>query len=216
MIKLSDKKRDILFFGLLIALINIAINQPKKTFEHPVLYAPAEQTRSIASVPETDDSAIQEETMVFDSNADNSIKATLSQTTHAIDQEMLNHIELAQSHIDQLNGFIKPATKKNTQLKSIAQRLVQLKRAYRHTSPAIALLGPIGTAGIILKETELEKNFLKIVNVMRILLQTLTHDQNDAPAYTSIKQGLEHNTILLTSLMEEHPDSRQSDTFEIS
>lgn len=209
MINISSNKRDLLFLALLIIMIKVAINRPKED-GGPILYAPAEQTRTVKiqeiSLQAHNNidtaSAEKNESDGFVSMMEAEEKAHAF-AAHQPNEDALNQVEIAQKQIALLIPFIKPTTKQSAQLQSMRQRLIQLKKELKNTSPAIALLGPIGTTGIVLKENEIEKNLLKIVNMIRTILQTITDNRSEFEQYTSIAKGIEENELLLASIAKE-------------
>ena len=207
MIKITGKKRDLLFLAVLILMIKVAMDRQKNEGDQPILYAPAEQMRSLP-ITKADQIQFDENELVqLEQDADQVVQNekeaaqnTLTElVAHEPDQDTLKYIETAHAHIEHIISLIKPTAKESAQLLSMRQRLVQLKKEYKSTSPAIALLGPIGTMGVVFKENELEKNLLRLVNSIRAILQSFVTDTQDLTPYTSIAQGLAHNEQMLAS-----------------
>ena len=206
MINIGGMKRDLLLLGSLVLMVKVAMDRQKTEVVAPVLYAPAKQSAALRSVMPTEQDlaplvattapiAVEMQTEVAESLPPFEV--------HEVSADIMQHIEIAQTQINQLLSLVKPATKQAAQLKSMQQRLTQLKKEYKNTSPAIALLGPIGTAGIVLKENELEKSLLRMVNLTRSILQALANIDEEKTTYKSIAQGLEQNAQLIASLSKE-------------
>jgi hypothetical protein len=203
MINIGGMKRDLLLLGSLVLMVKVAMDRQKTDVIAPVLYAPAKQSAVFKTVTplEPDPASIVVTTAPL------AVEAPLEMPqspapfeVHEANADIVQQIETAQTQINQLLALVKPTTKHAAQLKSMQQRLTQLKKEYKNTSPAIALLGPIGTAGIVLKENELEKSLLRMVNLTRSILQTLANIDEEKPSYKSIAQGLEQNAQLIASL----------------
>ncbi len=205
MMNIGGIKRDLLLLGSLTLMIKVAMNRQQPEVIAPVLYAPAQQSsvlRSVTTLPEQASQAVATKMAPTVKGA-----TPLSFEVHETNPDIMKQIETAQTQINQLLMLVKPATKQAAQLKSMQQRLTQLKKEYKSTSPAIALLGPIGTAGIVLKENELERNLLRMVNMTRAIVHALAHITEEKPLYKSITQGLEQNALLIASLHNENNQS---------
>lgn len=198
----SSAKRDFLFLVALIVMVKVAMDRKMGPNNRPVLYGPAEQMRSMPL------EMVESESQDFDSEDDElSVAQADSQEesefmVHQADHDTLESIKLAQKQVQALKEITPSTSKQSAQLESLSHRLVQLKNQYAKTSPGIALLGPIGTAGIVAKENELDKNLLKMVNMIRSILQLHLSDEADNASYTSIAQGLQENNQLLAQLKE--------------
>lgn len=206
MVNIGGLKRDFLLLGSLIFMVKVATNHKKPEVVAPVLYAPAKQsaTSMTRSIPMGEQTPQPIAPLAMDAPEPEQQPTDASFVVHEANSNIIEHIETAQHQINQLLALVKPATKQAAQLKSMQQRLTQLKKEYKNTSPAIALLGPIGTAGIVLKENALEKNLLRMVNMTRSILHTIARIDEEHSSYTSIAQGLEKNAALLASLSKEN------------
>ncbi len=204
MINVGGIKRDLLLLGSLVLMVKVAMDRQKTEVVPPVLYAPAQQSIAVRAIASTQEipAIVEVPTPRAEIETTGMAHAETPFEVHEANIDIITQIETAQTQINQLLAIVKPTTKQAAQLKSMQQRLTQLKREYKNTSPAIALLGPIGTAGIVIKENELEKSLLRMVNVTRSILHVLGHP-NDAPSYRSISQGLEKNGQIIASLRKE-------------
>lgn len=203
MINIGGIKRDLLLLGSLALMVKVAMDRQKTEVIAPVLYAPAKQSAALKAIaiPSAEAAAPVATNMAPEATTPSTPSAAF--VVHEANANIMEQIEVAQTHINKLLTIVPPTTKQAAQLKSMQQRIVQLKKEYKNTSPAIALLGPIGTAGIVLKENELEKNLLRMVNMTRAILQVITKAGEEKPLYRSIAQGLEQNALLIASLNKE-------------
>ena len=118
---------------------------------------------------------------------------------HEVDQNVLKQIDCTRNQIEKALELTQPASLDAAQLHSLQQKLSQLRVQYTRTSPAVAMLGPLGTAAIVLKEQELENALLAIVHKLATLLHKLagdTYEQTD-----SIVAELESNHNRLKQLI---------------
>lgn len=118
---------------------------------------------------------------------------------HEVDQNILKQIECAQGQIKQALDVAQPTSLDSAQLRSLQQKLVHLRKQYQSTSPAVALLGPLGTAAIVLKEADLEKELLHTVKKVSSIIHNLAG--NIHKPVDSIVKELESNHILLHELI---------------
>lgn len=200
MVNAGSVKRDLLLLGSLILMVKVAMDRQKTEVIAPVLYAPAKQSVALKKAPITRTIVVPQPEAPMVEAHEESTPTPEPFVVHEANADIVAQIETAQAQINQLLTIVKPTTKHAAQLKSMQQRLAQLKKEYKNTSPAIALLGPIGTAGIVLKENELEKSLLRMVNLTRSIVHAMANITAEKPSYTSIAQGLEQNAVLIASL----------------
>ncbi len=67
-------------------------------------------------------------------------------------------IEQAELLIEKLES----AHEKYAYVQEMHERLLNLQAKYEHTSPAIALLGPLGATGLVIQEQAIEKELADI------------------------------------------------------
>lgn len=118
---------------------------------------------------------------------------------HEIDHDVIKQIEHTQQQITKALSVINPASLDASQLRNLQQKLSQLKTQYEHNSPAFALLGPMGTAGIVFKEEQLEKELLESVEKLATILHALSGSTYKSSA--SVIKELESNHKLLNNLI---------------
>lgn len=139
MLKNKNRLRDLLFFIFLILLIKYATDLEK---EKPC----AEQ---------------QEQPPVEKAFA-----------VHELDEQFLDSIKTTRHDLQSLEN----ATKKQgnydnykAQLDELTEELDHIETKYKKNSPALALLGPLGSASIVLKEQELAKKLAGIADTIKRL-----------------------------------------------
>ena len=210
MIKISNTIRDFLFLGLLLFMIRVALNRQKVGTLNPVLYAPAKQERSHELITNNDKASTCKEqeysSCMYHANENKQqidLASEQAFTVHEQDENLVDSIMLIQKHVAILLDKIPHATEQEAQLQSISQRLTQLKKECQITSPAIALLGPIGTTGIVIKENEIEKNLLQIINHLRLIINEISPNAQAVPIYQSIAYGIKYNTELINQFFQE-------------
>src|ERR1700730_11841838 len=115
MINIGAIKRDLFLLGSLILMGKVAMNRQKTEVVPPVLYAPAQQAYITRAIPlpelveEPIVAVIPEETApvtVAESKKDDE-----AFTAHQPSADIMEQIDLAQAHIDQLLALVKSTTK---------------------------------------------------------------------------------------------------------
>ena len=199
--------RDLFYLFLLICMFKVAMDlREPRLAETPTLSVSALEIGDIETVKldesdtlELNENAPLEELALVGAPAPHE-HAEKSEpfNVHEVDESVIKQIELAQSQINTALTHINPTSLDATQLRSLQQRLVYLRVQYQHTSPAVALLGPLGTAAIVLKEGALEKELLHTVNKFGSILHTIVGGLF-TPA-KSVVESLEENHKLIEAL----------------
>ena len=84
------------------------------------------------------------------------------------------------------------------QLQKMKQKIKEIEQKFKKNSPATFLLGPLGTTAIVLKEKDLEKKLIKIMNDLGNILYEFQNKQSKANiAIVSVEQGIARNRDLL-------------------
>lgn len=223
MIKLTATRRDFIFLILLIVMVRVALNKKHTPHTHPVIYAPAnynhdnnaDSAQPYDSWADRDEDAdtvhreqVQEEEAeeLADEQASGDMSIALDSDTqdsnviHEPDKHIMYHLNTLLEQIDDALIFVNPTNQEAAQIKGIRQRLVHLKHTYQHTSPAIVLLGPIGSTGIVFKEQELENELLRTAHRLETMLYQLVDTENKYEPTESLAQALENNKLLLAQL----------------
>ncbi len=176
--KTATKYRDLLLFTALLLMVKAAWNLPsRRSLEQPIL---------------TSSTSTNEEP------AEEATKKPFS--VHEVDQDVLDQIKDLQTHIDQTIALVEPSSIQAAQLESMRQRLIQFKREYKHTSPAVALLGPIGYTGIVVKERRIERGILKIVNSLNSILHKQVQQEEEYTPVKAIAEGIQITHTMLAQL----------------
>ncbi len=106
---------------------------------------------------------------------------------HELDRTFTDHLYTAQKQAHQLKELLEasPTPVQDAhikQLSDIAQKLSAIEEKYTNNSPGLALLGPLGTTAIVLKEQDLEKKLLKTA----LDLCTLAYASCNSPSPISL------------------------------
>lgn len=127
-------------------------------------------------------------------------------TVHEVDQTVVKNIKQAQKQIDKLSAFAQKSD--NVELLTTTQELRDtvdiLYKQYTTTSPALSLLGPLGSAAIVLKEQELEKRLLSTINETGKLLHNFVQPDVQYESANSTESALKNNRQLLKKLKTKH------------
>ena len=222
MIKLTSSRRDLLYLGLLLVMVKLAVDWHMEKNANQQLTPPATSSYSVSALQENDilvddihnpktQPEPQEIALLDEENPDEKERIDEPENLadellsfHEADQHILKQIDLAKEQINEALAFFSYPKIEIAQLHSLKQQLVHLKRQYQYTSPAIALLGPIGSAGVVLKEQKLEKLVLKTVNAIgQIICQLDTNKHvGEFEPYDSVAVGLTANQTLLEQLKQ--------------
>ena len=84
-------------------------------------------------------------------------------------------------------------------LAEIKEQLATIEEKYKKNSPSLALLGPIGSAAIVIKEAQLEQKLLDVVNELSKIFASIDN-QEFIPAQT-INCALDTNKQVLRTLL---------------
>lgn len=79
--------------------------------------------------------------------------------------------------------------------------LNKIEEKYTKNSPGLLFLGPIGTASIVLKEQELRKQLLEVINNLARLLAGLADSNKTFNETTSIDNGLATNQGYINKIL---------------
>ena len=125
---------------------------------------------------------------------------------HELDKGFLAAITVTQQHINEALSLVvhkndEPNKKK---LEEINKKIEQIEKKYKKNSPATYLLGPLGTASIVLKEKRLEKELRGIIENLGTILYALnesnTEDRQQNIEISSLESGIIRNKGLLGSI----------------
>lgn len=119
---------------------------------------------------------------------------------HELDRNFIDHIYTAQRHIHQLNQIAANNDVFSTDIAHIQNRLTNIEEKYKKNSPGLILLGPIGTASIVMKEEELNKKLLDTINDLGKVLHSMHSLPEPFKPATTINNGLMANKSLIKAL----------------
>lgn len=222
MMKLTATRRDLIFLILLIVMIKVALNKKQAPHMHPVIYAPAnhpyndfdssqqkeedlpDRDADISDLERTQEEEAEE---LADEQASGDMSIALADTEeknviHQPDKHIMYHLNTLFDQLNDILTFVDPTSQEVAQLKGVRQRLLHLKRSYQHTSPAIVLLGPIGSAGIVFKEQKLEKELLSTAHRLGTMLCQIVDKEKEFEPAKTIAQAIENNKMLLAELQK--------------
>ena len=120
---------------------------------------------------------------------------------HELDRSFIDQIYTARRQLHFLEEHPLYANTHAVAIAQIKDALINIEEKYKKNSPGLALLGPIGSAAIVIKEEQLQQKLLETVNDLNRICATL-HDSSQTfiPAQT-INEGLENNKGLLRILL---------------
>lgn len=126
---------------------------------------------------------------------------------HEVDPIFLEQAKESRAQVMKLRRSLEASHKLTEDLEKelfyIQGNVDDIATKYEKNSPALVLLGPIGTTGIVLKEQELEKKLLKMVNKIGSVAHTIQANSKVASTFeaaSSIENGLKQNSQLLKNL----------------
>ncbi len=199
MIKLTAMRRDFIFLVLLVVMVRVAFQHQKDTSEAPILYAAANHHPDPFQHAEKDTTYSRD---IYLSLGDN------EPFFHPPDKHVMYQIDSLFDQLTHLITSLQNPSQEMVELKGMRERILYLKRKYQHTSPAILLLGPIGSTGVVLQEQELEKELLKNAHRLGVILTQLINDDEEFEAAKTIDAAIENNRLLLSKLQKEEPEER--------
>jgi len=119
---------------------------------------------------------------------------------HELDRSFMDHLSTAQRLAHRLEQNIHDPHG-SQEISRIKSTLASIEEKYKKNSPALALLGPIGTASIVVKEQQLKEKLLKTVNDIGKLIHQISNNEAPfIPAY-SIETGLAENSSALKTTL---------------
>jgi len=88
---------------------------------------------------------------------------------HELDRSFLEQIYTAQHHLFVLEESCGDNDAIALEIAHLKKDLARIEEQYKTNSPAIMLLGPIGSAAIVTKEEKLQKNLIDVINKIQKL-----------------------------------------------
>lgn len=120
---------------------------------------------------------------------------------HELDRSFVDQIYTAQRQLHLLAEHPAYTEKYELAIAEIKSELTAIEEKYKKNSPGLALLGPIGSAAIVIKEEQLQQKLLKTINDLSKIFVAI-HNPSDTfiPAQT-VNEGLDVNKQLLQTLI---------------
>ncbi len=112
------------------------------------------------------------------------IKLHKDSMIHELDTNFIDQIYTAQRQLHFLEEHPLYAHEYANALAEIKQQLATIEEKYKKNSPGLALLGPIGSAAIVVKEAQLEQKLLNVVNDLSAVFAKTNNSSEFMPAQT--------------------------------
>ncbi|MGB8367274.1 MAG: hypothetical protein WCD44_02850 [Candidatus Babeliales bacterium] len=125
---------------------------------------------------------------------------------HELDRTFVDYLQIAQQQLRKTRDIIYLTENDNIlieqKITTLQKYLSSIEERYRTNSPSLALLGPIGTIAIIVKEQKLAQQLHKIVHEIGTILYNClkTTGQPSYQLLPSIEANLRTNKALLKQL----------------
>lgn len=124
-------------------------------------------------------------------NSSQTIAQQSSFTVHEVDPHIKAQLQLIEHQLETARHLPLSAAQEQERA-GITARFAELKKRYLHTSPATALLGPLGTTAVVLKERDLNRKIVKELQDFSALLHQLLPYMPYTPS-NDIDELIEHN-----------------------
>ncbi len=129
------------------------------------------------------------------------IKLHKDSMIHELDIDFIDQIYTAQRQLHVLEEHPVYAHEYSDNLAEIKRQLTAIEEKYKKNSPGLALLGPIGSAAIVVKEKELERKLLNTVNDLSKIVASINNKQEEFVAAQNINCALSTNKLAIKSLV---------------
>lgn len=137
------------------------------------------------------------------------LQAHKKSVAHELDQDFLNQLYVTRKlvhMIKELFALHPDDAPKALKIKEWEIEIDQCETKYKENSPGLIVLGPFGTASIVMKEMKISKKLLALNNEIMSLLASLVNESYATT--TSISQALQKNTELVAKLEERMSDKK--------
>ena len=128
------------------------------------------------------------------------IKSHAKSIIHELDRTFLDQLYMAKRQLHQLEEHTNGEDSLLREIHRLQEEIISIENQYKTNSPAIMLLGPIGSAAIVTKEEKLERKLLTTLNKLSILLGTISGIE-DLSVSNTIDSALELNKQLLRKII---------------
>ncbi len=120
---------------------------------------------------------------------------------HELDIDFIDQIYTAQRQLHVLEEHPVYGVEHANVLAEIKRQLTTIEEKYKKNSPGLALLGPIGSAAIVVKEKELEQKLLTTINDLSNIFASINNQSADFTAAQTINCALSTNKEILRSIL---------------
>lgn len=118
---------------------------------------------------------------------------------HELDRDFIDQIYTAQRQLHFLEEHPLYADTFAHDIGEIKSRLALIEEKYKKNSAGLALLGPLGSAAIVMKEEQLQHKLLDTINDLNKLIAHLSNTEFVLAA--TVDNGLEVNKQLIKTLV---------------
>lgn len=119
---------------------------------------------------------------------------------HELDRSFIDQIYTAQRQLHFLEEHPVYADTYAHNIAEIKSQLTTIEEKYKKNSPGLALLGPIGSAAIVVKEEQLQQKLLAAVNDLSQVFANINNQGNNFMLAQTVDSGLDLNKQLLLTL----------------
>jgi hypothetical protein len=120
---------------------------------------------------------------------------------HELDRTFIDHLYTAQRQAHALEEHVGHGSIFSAAITDIKNQLATIEEKYKTNSSGLALLGPIGTASIVLKEEKLNQKLLHAINKLGHLACTISTIELPFTAAETVANGLHANKIMIKNLI---------------
>ena len=120
---------------------------------------------------------------------------------HELDRSFIDQIYTAQRQLHFLQEHPLYAHTHEHAIGEIKAQLTTIEEKYKKNSPGLALLGPIGSTAIIIKEAQLEHKLLDVINDLSKLFANINKQHEDFIPAQTINCALDVNKQALRALL---------------
>jgi hypothetical protein len=123
---------------------------------------------------------------------------------HELDRSFIDYLYTAQRQLHILYEHAAYSTEAHATLSSLStikDKLTAIEQQYKHNSPGLALLGPIGIASIVIKEEQLQSRLLALINEMSLIIHHIKGTKEDCKPALTVENGLSTNKKLIKTLI---------------
>lgn len=120
---------------------------------------------------------------------------------HELDRDFIDQLYTAQRQLHAIEEHPIYGITYEATIADLKKQLTIIEELYKKNSPGLALLGPIGTTSIVIKEEKLNKKLLTAVNDIHALLHKIGTSTSSFEPVLTIDNGLATNKKLLKTIL---------------